>query len=309
MLSQLFATLTHLPSLPSPNLRSAYKTLTTIESRASDLVDEVNGGEAQNGVSLSVSPTSLALVKLGEGECGTGLSRVGAAATQLSQCPAGTELEANKQKDADTPVVFVDQVRWCAGGVLELLCQSACMPCIVTAPYNLLFAASVSYPTPATHLVCSPSRHTAPALPLPQACGPCEPGKKCGGSGAARFADLCPPGSYSNLWGALDCSTCQDLTAAITSGSVKCQECAAGTTPSADKKTCVLCPVGTYNTVPGDACQACPAGTYREADGGDGTECTKCAPGSWSALGAGECTLCLAGYAAPDEGSTSCAAW
>ncbi len=163
------------------------------------------------------------------------------------------------------------------------------MPCFGTAP-------------------CT-NHHTAPALPLPQACGPCEPGKKCGGSGAARFADLCPPGSYSNLWGALDCAACQGLTAAITSGSVKCQECAAGTTPSDDKKTCVLCPVGTYNTVPGDACSACPAGTYREAEGGDGTECTKCEPGSWSAAGAGTCTLCLAGYAAPDEGSTSCQAW
>ena len=118
-----------------------------------------------------------------------------------------------------------------------------------------------------------------------------------------------PPGSYSNLWGALDCTGCPDLTAAITSGAVKCQECAAGTTPSADKKTCQLCPVGTYNTVPGAPCDSCPAGTYREADGGDGTECTKCAPGSWSAKGAGECTLCQPGYAAPDEGSTECSAW
>jgi hypothetical protein len=235
-------------------VQGAYKTLTTIQSRDSDLVDEVNGGEAQNGVSLNFYATSatdfsLALSKTGAGECGIGLTREGVGATQLSQCPAGTELELNKQKDADTPVVFVNQ-----------------------------------------------------------ACGPCEPGKKCGGSGASRFADLCPPGSYSNLWGALDCAACQGLTAAITSGSVKCQECAAGTTPSDDKKTCVLCPVGTYNTVPGAACGNCPAGTYREADGGDGTECTKCSPGSWSAVGAGECTLCLPGYAAPEEGSTSCSA-
>ncbi|PRW33060.1 hypothetical protein C2E21_7981 [Chlorella sorokiniana] len=229
-------------------VQGAYKTLTTIESRPSDLVDEVNGGEAQNGVSLVADATSLALVKLGAGDCGTNLVRQGAGATQLSQCPAGTELEANKQSDADTSVF------------------------------------------------------------VPQACGPCEPGKKCGGAGANRFTDLCLPGTASNLWGALDCAACQGLTAAVTSGSVKCQECAAGTTPSSDKSSCVLCPVGTYNTVPGAPCISCPAGTYREADGGDGTECTKCSPGAWSAAGAGECTLCLPGSAAPEEGSTSCSA-
>ena len=105
---------THHSPLPC---RSAYKTLTTIESRASDLVDDLTGGEAQNGVSLIASATSLALVKLGGGECGTGLSRQGAGATQLSQCPAGTELEANRQRDADTPAVFVAQVGLAAAAV------------------------------------------------------------------------------------------------------------------------------------------------------------------------------------------------
>lgn len=251
---------------------------------------------------------SLALVKLGAGECGAGLDRLGEGATQLSQCPAGTELEANKQKDADTPVVFVSQVGLGQCGVLPMLLLLLWGAADDAAAVEAAQASPVCPPATSSALAPPPS----PRLPFPatlQACGPCEPGKKCGGSGASRFADLCPPGSYSNLWGALDCTGCPDLTAAIASGAVKCQECAAGTTPSADRKTCQLCPTGTYNTVPGEPCDSCPAGTYREADGGDGTECTKCAPGSWSAKGAGECTLCQPGYAAPDEGSTECSAW
>ena len=46
-----------------------------------------------------------------------------------------------------------------------------------------------------------------------------------------------------------------------------------------------------------------PAGTFRDADGGDGTECAKCAPGSWSASGAGACTDCPVGFFAPNEGT------
>lgn len=282
-----------------------------IESRDSDLVDEVNGGEAQNGLKLVASATSLALVKLGEGQCDTGLSRQGAGASQLSQCPAGSELEANKQKGSTTPTVFLDQV----GGVGWVgLLSGLCCGCAALHLLHLPAAVLVRpQPCPTAQPCSSPPLLTQYPLPLPtclaQACGPCEPGKKCGGSGATRFADLCAPGSASNLWGGESCATCPDLTAAITSGSVKCQECAAGTTPSADKKTCALCPTGTYNTRPGDECQACPAGTYREADGGDGTECTPCSPGSWSAAGAGECTLCAPGYAAPNENSTSCDAW
>ena len=183
-----------------------------------------------------------------------------------------------------------------------VLCCNCCTWLLLPTTYKLPTLSALQAATPTHH---TPLRTSLP----PQACGPCEPGKKCGGSGASRFADLCAPGSASNLWGGESCATCQGLTAAITSGAVKCQECAAGTTPSTDKKTCVLCPTGTYNTRPGDACQSCPAGTYREADGGDGTECTPCSPGSWSAAGAGECTLCQPGYAAPNENSTACDAW
>lgn len=154
-------------------------------------------------------------------------------------------------------------------------------------------------------LACCP----VPLLPL-QACTPCDPGMQCGTVSNNRVADLCIPGTFSDVWGATQCQACTGLTAAITSGAVRCQECAAGTTPTNDKRSCQLCPAGQFSNVTGEACRNCPRGTFREANSGDGTECIPCSPGSFAANeGSGSCTDCALGRFATDEGSTSCSNW
>ena len=96
----------------------------------------------------------------------------------------------------------------------------------------------------------------------------------------------------------------------LSSGAEKCQECLAGTWPTADKSTCELCPGGYYSTVAGSPCKKCPVGTFRVADGGDGTECTMCGPGTYNNQeGQTECTDCAEGYAQEKQGQTACIAW
>lgn len=106
-----------------------------------------------------------------------------------------------------------------------------------------------------TDLDTNPQSLDGTTVFVPKACTPCEPGMSCGKVSGVKVVAECPKGKYNELWGALQCETCVGLTAAVSTGSSKCQECAAGTTPSAAKDTCDLCPMGQYNTVPGSACK------------------------------------------------------
>ena len=175
---------------------------------------------------------------------------------------------------------------------------SPCRPCRCAPPTH-----------PFTHTHPSPQNTTNPYVPVFKytSCEPCKAGTTC--TTTSGVATSCPAGKYTPLLGAQECWDCGDGTVS-NGGANACQECLPGTTPVPDKSTCDLCPGGTCSTLPGATCQACLAGTFRDADGGDGTECTKCPPGTFSpGPGATNCTECPAGTVATGEGSTSCTPW
>ena len=224
-------------------------------------------------------------------QCSTGLSVPGPS-PELNGCPVGTKIQIHSQ---------VGVGRW--GGKQRMLqarpnggasSRSAPPPRPTAAPP----------PHPA-----APQNTTNPYVPVFKytSCEPCKAGTTC--PTTSGVATSCPAGKYTPLLGALTCRDCGNGTVS-NGGANACQECLPGTTPVPDKSTCDLCPGGTYSTLPGATCQACPAGTFRDADGGDGTECTKCQPGTFSSgPGASNCTECPAGTVATGEGSTSCTPW
>lgn len=127
-------------------------------------------------------------------------------------------------------------------------------PC-TSAVTTVATAPSVSADCPTgTDLDANPQAADGTTVFVPKACTPAEPGSYAKLDGSTKTVDLCAKGTYNELWGAAACEPCLGLTAAVATGATKCQECAAGTTPSAAKDTCNLCPVGQYNTIPGSAC-------------------------------------------------------
>lgn len=103
--------LTARPLAPPPPLRcSAYRDLITIASRSED--DAENNGTAvslQTAAANSVNPF-LRLTKSSDTCNIVGLNRVAPAPNQLSDCPAGLDIDTNRQNDGP---VFVQKV--CVG--------------------------------------------------------------------------------------------------------------------------------------------------------------------------------------------------
>ena len=206
-------------------------------------------------------------------------------------CPVGTTLEVHSQVGSASCGQAAPRLH---GGLLQTCHHPA--PHSPPAPLK---------PCPLLFLWLQNT--TNPNVPVFKyvGCAPCETGHIC----PTGASSACPGGTFTEVVGASTCDTCPDGRVSRP-GQEDCQECAPGTTPNAGKTQCELCPAGKYSTIPGSPCLECPAGSFRFAGGGDGTNCTKCPPGTYQPLqGQAACIPCDAGYASSNEGATTCAAW
>lgn len=88
-----------------------------------------------------------------------------------------------------------------------------------------------------------------------------------------------------------------------------CVECAAGTFYDNKLETCKMCPKGQYQPDAGKAqCLSCPQGQTTKTKGSQQlSQCEDgCYPGSWSADGTPECSLCSVGSYSDVYGASEC---
>ncbi|MBX2981031.1 MAG: hypothetical protein KF905_17210, partial [Flavobacteriales bacterium] len=125
------------------------------------------------------------------------------------------------------------------------------------------------------------------------------------GNAVITACTICPPGSYCP--DGIDAFPCAAGAFSDVSGAIACTSCPAGSFSATTGSTvCTSCPAGSFSDVVGSvACVPCAAGF---ANGSIGqTSCTACPPGSFSAnSGQVECDLCPAGTFNPVSAAVSC---
>lgn len=136
----------------------------------------------------------------------------------------------------------------------------------------------------------------------------------------------CPLGAYQDSMGSTTCKYCPAGTKGLRVGAISydngCTSCPAGHFQSQVGQTsCARCPAGSFQSQVGQAaCTSCPAGSYQSQTGQAGCTpcaagyfqsqigygyCDTCAPGSVSAPGSTECTVCPAGTKADAHNNCS----
>lgn len=131
-------------------------------------------------------------------------------------------------------------------------------------------------------------------------------------SGATNVSTcvVCPPGTFTDTFGAQACEPCIGGTFNPDFNRTTCELCPAGTysaaTSANSSDTCLPCPVGYYNPLTGQTvCTACGAGEAQSKVGQ--TKCDPCPAGWFNDLPAQQnCTKCRAGTYQPYTSATYC---
>jgi hypothetical protein len=206
----------------------------------------------------------------------------------------------------------------CASGSASFNPGSDCHPCPVTT-FAINTTSCVPFP-PGTYGQNSPGQSSF---------SNCSRGTFSTSIGAVSPGTCvqCAPGFYSDVIGAVFCSSCEPGTFS-SAGFVSCLDCPLGSySESKNASSCTFCPVGSFSTMvranSSTACQVCPQGQYGPSVGAiscifcpGGTysnvtgssslaSCLNCPLNSYSYVGSSNCSACPAGLVAP-SGSSFC---
>jgi len=146
-------------------------------------------------------------------------------------------------------------------------------------------------------------------------CKACDGGTYAGEEGAEHCIS-CPRGQYTDTVGSTECTQCPQGTYTNTKGATQCDPCPAGSyNDKQGQVQCVECGAGHYSTLGAVQCTPCELGDTSPAGSTNSSACTshcsggymhvvtnethtlceECPAGSYSELGAVNCTLCTTG--------------